>query len=169
MFRLTRIIVIAIAAAAFVPVAHAAAADAAPADAAPCGWVVSTDDLGVPWYAPGGTCQQAPAPAPQRTSAVDATGITNSPYSGWIVVTDDLGIQWLVPVAGATPGTVNSPSADAPRAVTAKHKAQRKPSAAKQRGFWGMITDNSPSQNRVAPRKVAATRMLASTLRAFPS
>jgi hypothetical protein len=122
MHRSTRLIALAVLAAALLPGAHAALAAPAPADAVPCSWVVFTDDLGVPWYAPGPVCEQA------------------------------------------TPSTVNSPSAEVPRAVTAKHTTQRKPSAAKQRAFWGMITDNSPSQNRVAPRKVAATRTLASTL-----
>jgi hypothetical protein len=166
----TSLIPIALAAAALVPAAGARTLPHASDDpiTVPNCWVVYTDDLGVPWYAPDGNCpeQARPVDNPPRAiaSGADATGSTSSPYSGWIVVTDDLGVQWLVPVAYAAPATVG-----APRAVTAVQKPQaRKPSKAKQRGFWGMVTDNSPSQNRVAPRKVSVTRHLASTLWTAP-
>jgi hypothetical protein len=160
------IVVVAVAAAAIAPAAQArtlpyppeepgaTAADwakevPAPAGIAPCSAV--PDDLPAP--VPGDdTCPDAVAPR-AIASAADATGITNSPSNGWIVVKDDLGLEWLVPVASATPATPSN------RVV-----AVSKPSAAKQRGFWGtyvphavtLITDNSPSQNKLTRRNIAA-------------
>jgi hypothetical protein len=70
------------------------------------------------------------------------------------------------------PTTVEAPST---RVVAGKKTPVRRPSTAKQRGFWGirnktavqLITDNSPSQNRLT--KAAPTRTLASTLTTYPS
>jgi hypothetical protein len=150
MFRSTRFIVIALAAAAFVPVAHASA---------PCGWVLGYDDQGVPWLSPSTTesCATAESDA-QRSVASGATD--RSPYPGWIRVVDDQGIPWLVPVADAAPS---------PDRVVAAKPASAPHAKKKGHASVPFITDNSPSQNRIAPRKVAATRMLAATLRAFPS
>ena len=66
------------------------------------GWVVVSDDQGVPWLYPAGY-----APTDLSCTSVGTQGITartgaaqtdgQSPTPGWISITDDQGVPWLYP------------------------------------------------------------------------